>query len=76
MSVKTVHLPVFTPNRWEEGMTVNVSAGSLWSATSDVSYTSNLSAISVPVVGGTVRGVANGMTTLTFGASVVLEIQE
>ena len=76
MRTRTIQLPVFSPNRFEEGSTVSVLPGTIWSVSEDTTYQYNTMNKAMPIKAGLVRGVPDDVSQVTFGQSVFVEIQE
>ncbi len=76
MKAGTVHLPVFSPTRFVQGTTTDVSHGSIWCVSDDTTYQYDSMSQPVPVKAGMVRGVPNGASSITFSDAVTIEIQE
>ncbi len=76
MSIATVHLQVFSPNRHEEGTAINITHGAIWCVAEDTNYQYDTMTAATPINAFIVRGVPSGVSTVTFGKSVKVEIQE
>ena len=76
MKIRSIHLPVFAPNRFERATVIQFSGESIWSVSADTTYQYNTMSEPVVIKAGMIRGTTHGVTTVTFAEEVMVEIQE